>query len=338
MPNNAEYRLAIYNQKGGIAKTTTTVALATALAALGRSVLVIDLDAQGNATRSLPVDETADADLFQLIEGDAPLERGIVATRIPGVSLLPSTLRLAAIETGLAEQLRSQRSLDQLLYASAVPFDIVLFDCPPAFGLLSVNALVAADAVLIPVTASSFSWHGITRTWDVVHKLKAGINKSLSIEGILLTMVDEDPISVEFAGAFRREYKSAVLETTVPRDREVVKAATRGLPVLVTAPSAPASTAYFAIARMIAGRRPGQLPLPEAADAMARLADWGEALKDRPAPTPVVASDAPVPAATRAGSSVLGLAATLVLGVAIGFAIAVLAPDLVATARALMAL
>ncbi|TAD91491.1 MAG: ParA family protein [Alphaproteobacteria bacterium] len=321
MPATAEFRLAIYNQKGGIAKTTTTVNLAAGLAALGRSVLVIDLDSQGNATRSLPVDEAADVDLFALIEGAGPMDRGIVPTRLPGVSLLPATLRLAAIETGLMDQLKTQRSLQHLLYSSALPFDFVLFDCPPAFGLLSVNALVAADAVLVPVAPSAFSWQGLGRTLELVKKLQAGINKDLTLEGILLTLMEDDPVAKEFATAYRREHKT-VLDIEIPRDRDVVRASTRDLPVVVTSPMAPASLGYLALAQLIARHRPAPPPGVSREDALARLTQWQEALADRPKTTPVSAPSFAGQSRAAAGggqSRWLWFLAGLVVGIVTGY-------------------
>jgi chromosome partitioning protein len=247
--------LSVYNQKGGIAKTTTSVNMAVCLAALGRSVLVVDLDAQGNATRSLGYEGTTERTLQDLLMGSGTINEAIGATRFERVSLLPSSVSLGNIETRLGAELRSQKSLNELIYNSELTYDFLIFDCPPAFGLLSANALVASHSVLIPVTPTAFAYDGLQRTFDVVQKIQAGLNRSLRLDGILLTMMENDNISRHFANLLRKEYRSYVFDLEIPRDREIVKAALRRLPVCVFNPHALSSQNYLAVTEEFMSRR-----------------------------------------------------------------------------------
>lgn len=247
--------LAIYNQKGGIAKTTTSVNMAVCLAALGRSVLLVDLDAQGNATRSLGYEGTTMRSLQDLLTGTGTIEEAIGRTRFERVSLLPSSVSLAHIETRLGSELRSQKSISELIYNSDLPYDFMIFDCPPAFGLLSANALVASHSVLIPVTPTAFAYDGLQRTFDVVQKIQAGLNRTLRLDGILLTMMENENISRHFANLLRKEYRSYVFDLEIPRDREIVKAALRRLPVCVFNPHALSSQNYLSVTEEFMSRR-----------------------------------------------------------------------------------
>jgi chromosome partitioning protein len=247
--------VSIYNQKGGIAKTTTSVNMAICLAALGRSVLLVDLDAQGNASRSIGHDGTTTRSLQDLLTGTGTIEEAVVPTRFERVSLLPSSASLASIETRLGAELRSQKSINELVYNSELGYDFLIFDCPPAFGLLSANALVASHSVLIPVTPTAFAYDGLQRTFDVVQKIQAGLNRALRLDGILLTMMETDNISRHFANLLRKEYRSYVFDPEIPRDREIVKAALRRLPVCVFNPQALSSRSYLSVTEEFLNRR-----------------------------------------------------------------------------------
>lgn len=330
------FSVAVYNQKGGIAKTTTSVNLAVGLAALGRKVLLIDLDAQGNATRSLALPETPSRGIYEIVSGANSLEESIIATPIDNLSVIAATFRLAGIETGLMNELRSQRSVREIFANAERRFDYVVIDCPPAFGLLSVNALVAANAALIPVTASAYAHDGVQRTWDLMRKIQSGLNKELTIFGVLLTMTEDDNLSRHFAQLFRKDYGTDVLTHEVPRDREVVKAAIKRLPVMVFNPDAPSAQAYLGIAGDLARRYdPPDAPVIDVTKATMQLKRWQEAIEpgvdstseERPhrseerAPQ-LYASRTPARTAGSGVSMILGAAAILVFGVAIGVAFA----------------
>ncbi len=252
--------LSIYNQKGGIAKTTTSVNMAVCLAALGRSVLLVDLDAQGNATRSLGYEGSVQRSLQDLLTGTGSIEEAIGPTRFERVSLLPSSVSLAHIETRLGSELRSQKSISELIYNSDLAYDFMIFDCPPAFGLLSANALVASHSVLIPVTPTAFAYDGLQRTFDVVQKIQAGLNRGLRLDGILLTMMENENISRHFANLLRKEYRSYVFDLEIPRDREIVKSALRRLPVCVFNPHSLSAQNYLAVTEEFMRRRSARAP------------------------------------------------------------------------------
>jgi chromosome partitioning protein len=249
------YIVAVYNQKGGIAKTTTSINLATCLSAFEKSVLVVDLDPQGNATKNLCPDFEGKAGIYDLISGQKTLAEVVTAAPFPRISVLPSTLRLAAIEADLGDQLKSQRTISEIFTYNDFDFDFVIIDCPPALGLLSVNALVASHAVIMPVTASPFAYDGLQKTWSVVEKIRGGMNKALTVHGILLTLMESDAISRSFASIFRNEYKHHVYRTEIPKDHEVVKASVRRLPSTVFNPHSSSSQHFLAFAEEFLARQ-----------------------------------------------------------------------------------
>ena len=250
--------ISVYNQKGGIGKTTTSVNLAVALAALGRKVLLIDLDAQANATSSFDLIRTPELDLQDVVAGTGNLADAIAPTSIQGVSLIPASPSLTHIEIRVGNELKSQRTIAELMLRDDLDHETVVIDCPPAFGLLSANALVASTSVLIPVTPTAFAYDGLGRTMDLVQKLQAGINKALRLEGILLTVMEPDNISRHFARLLKREFGSRVLEAEIPKDREIVKAALRRMPVAIFNPRAQSTQAYLQLVEEMVQRQHGR--------------------------------------------------------------------------------
>lgn len=247
--------ISIYNQKGGIGKTTTSVNLAVCLAAIGQKVLLIDLDAQANATRSFDFERQPERDLQEVVAGGGALAEATVPTSVERVSLIPASPSLAHIEIRVGNELKSQRTIAELMLRDDLDYDTVLIDCPPAFGLLSANALVASNAVVIPVTPTAFAYDGLGRTMDLVQKLQAGINKSLRIEGILLTVMEQDNISRHFARLLRREFGNRVFDTEIAKDREIVKAALRRTPVGIFNPHATSTQAYLQLVEEMRARQ-----------------------------------------------------------------------------------
>lgn len=270
--------ISIYNQKGGIGKTTTSVNLAVCLAAVGRKVLLIDLDAQANATSSFDLARTPELDLQDVVAGSGGLTEAIAPTSVEGVALIPASASLGQIEVRVGNELKSQRTIAELLLRDDLIYDTVLIDCPPAFGLLSANALVASTSVLIPVTPTAFAYDGLGRTMDLVQKLQAGINKALRIEGILLTLMEPDNISRHFARLLKREFGSRVLETEIPKDREIVKAALRRMPVGIFNPRALSTQAYLQLveemAQHQAARGPDSAGAPAPSVSRAAATEW----------------------------------------------------------------
>jgi chromosome partitioning protein len=259
--------ISIYNQKGGIGKTTTSVNLAVCLAAVGRKVLLIDLDAQANATSSFDLVGTPELDLQDVVAGSGGLTEAVAPTSVEGVSLIPASASLGQIEIRVGNELKSQRTIAELLLRDDLDYDTVLIDCPPAFGLLSANALVASTSVLVPVTPTAFAYDGLGRTMDLVQKLQAGINKALRIEGVLLTLMEPDNISRHFARLLKREFGSRVFDCEIPKDREIVKAALRRMPVGIFNPRALSTQAYLQLVEEMAQRQSSRGPETGAAAA-----------------------------------------------------------------------
>ena len=247
-------RVAVVNQKGGVGKTTTAVNLATALAATGASVLLIDSDPQGNASTGLGVDRRARAkSIYDVILGDASLAEATLPTSITALSLVPSTVALSGAEV---ELVGVERRLHRLVDALAEDrHDWVLIDCPPSLGLLTMNALVAVDRILIPLQAEFFALEGLSQLLATVERVRSGPNPRLAILGIVLTMTDRrNRLSEAVAKDVRAVMGAQVFDTVIPRNVRLSEAPSHGLPALVYDLRCSGSQAYIALAREVLAR------------------------------------------------------------------------------------
>lgn len=261
-PTNPSPRiLAIANQKGGVGKTTTAINLGTALAAVGEKVLVIDLDPQGNASTGLGIERTPEqVSTYEVLVGEADLHEAVLGSEIPGLDCAPSSMDLLGAELELAEYNRKTYRLKDAIekltvFSAASPYTYILVDCPPSLNLLTINSLSAADAILVPLQCEFFALEGLSQLLNTVERVKANLNPSLEIQGIVLTMFDRrNSLSEQVAQDVRGVLGAKVYETVIPRNVRVSEAPSYGKPVLLYDNTCAGSQAYIRLASEIIRR------------------------------------------------------------------------------------
>jgi chromosome partitioning protein len=253
--------LVLANQKGGVGKTTTAINLGTALAAIGEKVLIIDLDPQGNASTGLGIDrKNRQTSTYHVLAGEASLEESITETVVPGLAVAPSTLDLLGVELEIAsERNRAHRLRSAIESLSAIevsePFTYILIDCPPSLNLLTINALTAADAVLVPLQCEFFALEGLSQLLKTVEQVRSARNPDLTIHGVVLTMFDpRNNLSGQVVADVRQFMGAKVYETMIPRNVRVSEAPSHGKPVLLYDLKCAGSQAYLRLASEVIQR------------------------------------------------------------------------------------
>jgi chromosome partitioning protein len=243
--------VAIANQKGGVGKTTTAINLAAALGCAGKKVLMVDIDPQGNATSGLGINkrETAGS-TYNLLIANEPIDKVLLPTKFKNLDLLPSNINLAGVEIELVELPERTFRLKQALASVRGSYDFILIDCPPSLGLITLNALAAADAVLIPIQCEYYALEGLSQLMATIRQVKRMYNEDLELEGVLLTMFDSRlNLTVQVAEEVKKHFKEKLYRSVVPRNVRLSEAPSHGQPIQYYEGSSKGAEAYDRIAK-----------------------------------------------------------------------------------------
>ena len=245
--------IALANQKGGVGKTTTSVNLAASLADMGHKVLLIDMDAQCNATRGIGVDKgEINQDIYDVLVNEVELDEVILKTTRPTLDVVPATIRLSGAEIELASQFAREKRLADALVLSRDDYDFILLDCPPSLGLLTINAFTTCDSILIPVQSEYYALEGLNQLVNTIKLVKKHYNPALKIEGVLMTMLDaRTNLGNQVVSEVKNYFGERVYETVIPRNIKLSEAPSYGMPIADYDPKSKGALAYSALAREV---------------------------------------------------------------------------------------
>ena len=248
--------IAIANQKGGVAKTTTTVNLGACLAVLGKKVLIIDIDPQGNTTSGLGVNKIkVSRCIYDCLINGMPLSSLVQPTEIKGLEMIPSTIQLAGAEVELVPAVSRETKLKKALELIKDRYDYVIIDCPPSLGLLTLNAMTAAHTILIPVQCEYYALEGLSQLMNTIRLVKKHLNPQLEIEGAVLTMFDaRTNLSIQVVDEVKGYFKNKVFSSIIPRNVRLSEAPSYGMPIILYDPKSKGAEQYMELAKEVIGR------------------------------------------------------------------------------------
>ena len=242
--------ISVANQKGGVGKTTTTVTLCAILAKKGKKVLLIDADPQGNATSGLGVTKEVELSLYDVLVGETPIEDTIQQTNIKNLKVCPSNINLAGAEVELVSMMSREQRLKEKLESAREKFDFIIIDCPPSLGLITLNSFTASDSILIPVQCEYYALEGLGQLINTINLVKKHLNKSLVLEGALLTMYDaRTNLSNQVVKEVKRYFNDKVYKTVIPRNVRLSEAPSYGMPITLFDPHSKGAKSYEKFAK-----------------------------------------------------------------------------------------
>jgi len=245
--------IAVVNQKGGVGKTTTSVNLSACLAEAGKRVLLVDIDPQGNATSGIGVDrKSVTTSVYDLLLEDVSPLNAMVATRIKGLYVVPATIDLAGAEIELVPRISRENRLKRSFMEIRSHFDFVIIDCPPSLGLLTINALTAADSILIPIQCEYYALEGLSQLMDTFRLVKEALNPTLEVEGVLLTMFDgRTNLSIQVVDEVKKFFRGKVYRSIITRNVRLSEAPSHGMPISLYDSRSKGAEAYLELAREV---------------------------------------------------------------------------------------
>ncbi len=248
--------IAFANQKGGVGKTTTCINVATYMALMGKKVLILDVDPQGNATSAVGINKTKDLKtIYDLIDGESAFEDVIKPTIIENLYIIPSTVDLAGAEVELIQIPQREKVIKRILDDIKDGYDFILIDCPPSLGLITVNALTASDSIIVPIQCEFFALEGLTQLMNTIRLVKYHLNPTLDIEGVVMTMKDKRyNLTNQVSNEIMKFFNTKVYVTTIPRNIRLAEAPSHGLPVALYDATSKGAEAYLSLAEEIMKR------------------------------------------------------------------------------------
>lgn len=249
--------IAIANQKGGVAKTTTAVNLSSCLATLGKKVLLIDIDPQGNASSGVGINKVTSniRCIYDVIVNNVPISKVILSTEIDNLFILPATIQLAGAEVELVSAISREVKLKKALEPIKSEYDFIFIDCPPSLGLLTLNALTAADSILIPIQCEYYALEGLSQLMNTVQLVQKHLNPNLKIEGAVLTMFDaRTNLSIQVVDEVKNYFKEKVFTSIIPRNVRLSEAPSFGQPIIIYDPKSKGAEMYMELAKEVINR------------------------------------------------------------------------------------